>query len=246
MEWQAVDWFMKTYLAKLLFCFFLAIVSAGAHAQGTFVNRNFESANLVNPPAPAFPTLVAFNDAFPGWTGYAGTNQLTQAWNNGVSGGAALITLVTPNTATGGGYFGSSNSVISGTFTAVLAAGIGSSGAVSVSLAQNGLFPADAQSLLFSLGDLSVINDLSISFNGQQLPFYVLSGGPNYNVYGADISAFAGQSGELRFTANPFTTPFSKAYLDDIFFSNQPIPEPSALSLLAAGALLLCWRLRRT
>jgi hypothetical protein len=212
--------------------------------QGTFRNLNFEEANLVNPPAPATPTFVAFADAYPGWTGYVSTNQTGQAMLNGVSGGTALMSLVTPNTATGGIYFGSSNDVISGTFTAVLAAGE-FNGLVPVAIAQTGLVPLTSLSLRFSLGSHSYVSDLLVTLNGQEIPFFPLSTGTNYTLYGSDISAFAGLTGELRYTEQPISWPFAKAWLDDIFFSDQPIPEPSVLGLFALGALLLGWRFVR-
>ena len=59
----------------------------------------------------------------------------------------------------------------------------------------------------------------------------------NYTIYGADISAYAGQTGQLLFTA-PLQT---GALLDNIQFSSVAIPEPSALTLFALGSLLLGW-----
>jgi len=225
-----------------LACWAMALYSAlQTYGQGTFGNFNFENVNLVNPPAPALPTLVLFNDAFPGWIGYAGTNQLTQTFNNGVSAGAALVTLITPNS---GGASAWSNAVISGTYTAVLSAGEvfpgGGQGILApAALGQTGLIPVDSLSLRFSLGSLSSVNDFAVTFNGQNVPFRALSTGPNYSVYGGDISAFAGSTGELRFSERPISQPFSTAFLDDIQFSNQPIPEPNVFCLFSLGALLL-------
>ena len=45
---------------------------------------------------------------------------------------------------------------------------------------------------------------LSITFQGQQIPQYVLGSTSTYTIYGADISAFAGQTGELRFSGGGF------------------------------------------
>jgi hypothetical protein len=61
--------------------------------------------------------------------------------------------------------------------------------------------------------------------------------GANFNVYGGDISAFAGQSGQLEFRG--------AGTLDNTFFSPQPIPEPGMLGLFSVSALLLGWRARR-
>jgi hypothetical protein len=38
---------------------------------------------------------------------------------------------------------------------------------------------------------------------------------------------------------------FTHAYLDDIFFSTQPIPEPSTFGLFGLGVLLLAATLPR-
>jgi hypothetical protein len=67
----------------------------------------------------------------------------------------------------------------------------------------------------------------------------------NYVEYGADISAFAGLTGELRFTEQPITRNDATVTLDQITFSNLPVPEPSVFGLSALGALLLNWRVLR-
>jgi hypothetical protein len=68
-----------------------------------------------------------------------------------------------------------------------------------------------------------------------------------YTLYGADVTAFAGLTAELRFTALPRPSPpiISTLFVDSIVFSNQPIPEPSVFGLFAFGVLLLGWRLVR-
>lgn len=204
---------------------------SSARGQGTFQNLGFEAVSIVPPNQSGFFTFV---QVFPSWIGYAGTNQATQALYNGVSVGGALISLIGP-------YAPQSNSVVSG-YTAVLAAGSDGSGLVSVAIAQSGLVPASAQSLRFSVGSASVVNvasDLSVTLDGQDLPFYFLATGPNYTTYGSDVSAFAGGLGELRFTERPISWPFAKAYLDNIQFSSEPIPEPDVLGLFGLGALVL-------
>lgn len=210
---------------------------AGAHSQVAFQNLDFESASV---PAvqPNQTVPMALTPGLPGWSGYAGTNSISGMIYNGVSVGGALITLIGPNT----GFLGLSNAVIEGNYTAVLSAGvnpIGGGSYVSTGIGQTGLVPLEAQSLFFSLGSLSSVSDLQVSFDGQNLPFYLFDTGPNYTVYGATVSAFAGTSGELRFTESPISTPYSSAYLDNIYFSPTGIPEPSVFSLFGLGALLL-------
>ena len=64
----------------------------------------------------------------------------------------------------------------------------------------------------------------------------------NFKTYGADISSFAGQITEIRFTAHtlgwPSVSPYTGFFLDDIRFSDVSIPEPSASSLIALGSLV--------
>ena len=84
---------------------------------------------------------------------------------------------------------------------------------------------------------------MQVTFVGQTIPLIQMAiegGGPTRHlVFGADISSFAGQTGELRFTMPSVAASFNIPYLDSIQFSNQPIPEPSVFALFALGALLL-------
>ena len=74
-----------------------------------------------------------------------------------------------------------------------------------------------------------------VYFAGQQLAPTVLGSGPGQaSLYGADISAFAGLTGELRFSGS--------GILDAISFSTLPVPEPGVAALLGLAALVVCWR----
>ena len=81
----------------------------------------------------------------------------------------------------------------------------------------------------------SFFNDVSLG--GQNLSCMAISNslnsyGRSYTVYGADISAFAGQTETLAFSlASP-----GHGILDDIQFSPIAIPETSATSLLCLAA----------
>jgi hypothetical protein len=80
---------------------------------------------------------------------------------------------------------------------------------------------------------------LVLTFAGQPINFTQTATTPNYNVYGADISAYAGQVGQLLFTV-PLGA--SGGFLDNIQFSTSPIPEPSSFALAGVGGLLLARR----
>src|SRR5204863_8899967 len=109
------------------------------------------------------------------------------------------VTLIDRHTAFYGNY------VIGGNFTATLDSGTIPTGVnpgpTSAALGQTGLIPADARSLRFT-ANLDV-SSLFVTFNGQNLPFIPLTSGSNFEVYAADISRFAGQTGELLFTERP-------------------------------------------
>src|SRR5581483_341096 len=215
--------------------------------QGTLQNLNFESANGLPNLGPAQTAFVPFGNALPGWTGYVGgTNQATQALYNSISAGGALISLIGRSS---GSY---SNAVIAGNYTATLDAGEftdmnGVNYFAPAAIAQAGTVPATAQSLRFAAAG-NVAGALAVTFNGQNVNFYPLSAGANYEIYGADISAFAGQTGELRFTENSIVSnPFAIATLDNIIFSTSSIPEPGTCGLILCGAVVFGvnrWRKR--
>ena len=71
----------------------------------------------------------------------------------------------------------------------------------------------------------------------------VLGSGPNYTIYGGDVSAYAGRSGELRFTANTISPSTWGSALDNIFFSRLPVPEPTICALFTIAGLLFSGRL---
>jgi hypothetical protein len=109
------------------------------------------------------------------------------------------------------------------------------SGLVTAAIAQTGLVPSGSRSVAFLTGPA---DRLQASFAGQLIPLVQIGAGANYIIVGGDVSQFAGQIGELRFTAPPS----SGGLLDDIQFSPLPIPEPSIVSLLAVGVSVLGWR----
>ncbi len=88
---------------------------------------------------------------------------------------------------------------------------------------------------------------MQVTFIGHLLTLFELGRGTDYQIVGADISGFAGQTGELKFLM-PDLTPVgsSSSYLDNIQFSTQSIPEPGTLGLFAIGTLFLAYRSQRT
>jgi hypothetical protein len=66
----------------------------------------------------------------------------------------------------------------------------------------------------------------------------------NYNIYEANIGAFAGQTGQLLFTSTGYPTAVGDM-IDNIQFSSSPIPEPSPSLLLLLGSGVIIY-VRRT
>jgi hypothetical protein len=105
--------------------------------------------------------------------------------------------------------------------------------------------PIDAASVLFKAGVADANHPPGVTIGGISLPLFEVSSGPNYTLFGANVSQFAGMQEDLRFIApgSP-TVPYGFG-LDDIVFSTTPVPEPTTPALLAASALVLAfWSLK--
>jgi hypothetical protein len=223
---------MKPYTQTLI-AFSLTCAVLSVQAQGAFQNLDFEAANLSPIPSGQYGGFVSSLDGIPGWTGFIGTNQLTQVVHNAVSTGNASIDILGPYWSFGG--------IIEGQYTVDIQPGrdpfVVNGQNVSASISQVGLVPANAQSLRFTA---SPLDGFAVSLEGQTLSLVTIGTGPYYATYGANISSFAGQTAALTFTAlAQFNTTY---YIDSIQFSNLPIPEPGVFGLSALGALLLGWR----
>ncbi len=221
----------------LLTVFTLLFYATFAQAQGQFVNLGFESAHLPPIPQGQFGSFVPISQALPGWIGFLGTTPFSSVLQNNFDLGSPNISIFGPNWTTDQG-------IIEGQYTVLLQTGVGNE---DVFLLQNGLIPLGSQSLLFkaaSANDSLTIN-FSVSFTGQHLSPIPLSFGPNYTLYGADISAFSGQAGGLKFTALGDSSHPNNILLDSFVFSPIPVPEPSTLALFAVGGILALLGLRR-
>jgi hypothetical protein len=208
----------------------LFLMSGGleARSQGTmFVNLDFEQPIL--PLVPAGSGRVFIAGALPGWSGYLGGTQTDTVFYNTVSLGAAAISFHDQ---------ASSFQPVQGNYSAMLQPSFVLQ--ASAALGQTGEIPSTTMSLLF-YGTPS----MQVTFAGQPISLVTLGGTSEYFIRGGNISQFAGQTGELRFSQAAGPLGSVMAWLDNIQFSNEPIPEPSTLGFFALGALLLGWRLWR-
>ncbi len=211
---------MKT---KLFILIWLQVSVVMVQAQG-FVNLNFESATFT---AGRLGGTVSATNAIPGWIPYYDGFADTYIVSNGYSLGGPVINI-----------YGTNNPVsyppVQGKYFMFLQGGsVG--GAHSAAIGQTGLIPFSAQSLIF----LGSIGGMQITFNNQALSFAVIGTTGSYTIYGADISSYAGQTGEILFR----TPAQTGGILDNIQFSTVAVPEPGVWSLLGLSALLVGgWR----
>jgi hypothetical protein len=198
----------------------LVLVSNTGLAQGTFQNLDFEHPIL--PLTPDQINRVPTSDALPGWAAYIGGIQIDRVVYNGISLGAAMISFHGPES--------SMVPVIQGQYRVYLQPGWGPD-FTHVAIAQTGTIPTTALSLRFYMAYAGP----EVLFKGQQLSTTLLGAGPNGSeLFGVDISAFAGQTGELRFEGS--------GVLDNIQFSPNAVPEPSVVALLGLAAMGFAWR----
>jgi hypothetical protein len=206
------------YLGALMACVLSLLI--GAQAKD-FQNMDFE--NPIEPLIRAGDYTISTTDGVPGWTVYLGNDPDTRMPYNTSSIGAPSVGLQGPG----------SQYVLQGNYT-VLLQGEWHHWLIPASIAQTGQIPTDSLSIIF---DLFTYSNIELSFAGHSIPLVQIGSEPGYNIVGGDISAFAGVTGELRFTAQGN----KDGLIDDIRFSSEPlvVPEPGPAALFAMGALAL-------
>jgi hypothetical protein len=214
---------------------------------GTFSNLDFE-ASPVAPnaePSEAAPT----SELFPSWTVRFGESVQTTGFINQILLGGDTVALIAANAP--------NRFLVEGTHSAYLQAAFTGAG---VSFGQVGDVPAGTQSVRFLArnpytGQLDVPPGVfQAQLDGHSLPvvpIWSASDGVVLDVlYGADVSAWAGVTSELRLAifADPPSRLHGWAVLDAISFSPDPIPEPvvgSVSAFVIAAPLLVRSRSRR-
>ena len=211
---------------------FLLLV-AGHGQAAAFTNLNFESASIV-PVASSWQCSVDVAAALPGWSVFWQTRKAPFVSYDGMWLDSSGVSILDTNAPCGNPYQIYLRRAFQGNFTVALQGGFSLTNypeRQSASVAQTGLIPACADTLRFdaSLEQISGTNaPFSVSVGGENLPFHVLVTHSSYNEYGADVSRFAGQTKEIRFTAYPklWSLPINDVYLDDIRFTGPPTPVP--------------------
>jgi hypothetical protein len=106
-------------------------------------------------------------------------------------------------------------------------------------LGQNGTIPSNAQTLSFATWSPGGVGLMQLNFGTNILALRNAGVTADGEIWTADISAFAGQTDELKFT---FTqdTQLQFFFLDNLSFS--AVPEPTTLAIFMSGALVLLIR----
>jgi hypothetical protein len=201
-------------------------IALSGQAQGTFQNLDFEQADPI-PVAgsPFYPYVVTAASALPSWTVTIGGLAQTQVNNNLPSTGSPEVVLFGPPLP--------NPNVIDGNYSVWLQ---GANSAVA-SISQTGLIPTGTETLLFKA--VSGNGALGITIGNNNVPFYPISNGPNYTLFAANISAWAGKTEQLTFSAEEGPFSINNWDIDDISFSpTAVVPEPSPLALTVIGGLL--------
>lgn len=217
--------------AKLIPIVAIFLLAANAHAQGTFQNLDFEQANPVSTGNTQMPNSVTAASAFPFWTVTIGGVQQTQVEYNDGSLGAPAVVLLGPPPPT------PPLPVIDGNYSVLLT---GSFPASIPAISQTGLIPSGTESLLFEVQPGAGVNGTLIVMVGTQtVPISAVGTGANYTLYGANISAWAGDTEQLTFEASQSVSAgLNNWVVDDISFSPEAVAEPTALALTGIGGLL--------
>ncbi|HUD82338.1 MAG TPA: hypothetical protein VMQ67_02495, partial [Candidatus Saccharimonadales bacterium] len=167
------------------------------------------------------PYAVTVANALPDWMVEYGNVQQTQMTYNEVSLGGTVATLIADGYPTLTGL-----TALDGNFSVLLYGG-----PMPISISQTEQIPLGTRSLLFEWGGSDLVQP-QVSIGGDSLTLFPVRSG----VYGANISAWAGQVEQLSFTVPAGYGPYE---FDDISFSASAVPEPNPLVLTGLGGVLI-------
>jgi hypothetical protein len=215
--------------------FAVLVLCRAALAQG-FVNLNFEQSAIVS----SSPSGSGFNWGIanvPDWAAY-------DLISSNFTGGTTVLYnrqgLDNPSVSLiDSSYW---TPALQGKYSVLLFGGSNAAESTNgASISQTGQIPITARSITYWGSSWNNQQNLQITFNSQMLSFIVVSNTAKYTIYGADISTYAGQTGELLFTA-PWQSYGN--VIDSIVFSSNSVPEPNTCILTMTGLVLLFRRRR--
>jgi hypothetical protein len=205
----------------------MTVSPARVLGQGTFFqNLDFEQANPVVVQGSPSPDYVTAASALPYWTILVAGTQQNGVFENDPTLGDSSVGLIGPGDRFGSPIDGEYSVLLEGIFPGTTA-----------SISQTGEIPSGAKSLLFeaSNGEQGEQGQFEIFLGSQSVPFIAVGGGPNYTLYGANISAWASQTAQLSFVATGGS--FNTWELDDASFSTTAVPEPGMLVLIILNGI---------
>ncbi len=210
---------MKRILAAVSLFGLLTVMAFTAHGQ-VFVNLYFEDA-VVQPTIPFYGWLD-WNLAAPGWSHSSGADTYHLFYQHGHLAGSQIYYLVdstSPVNAPGALDDQYSLAFASGYMDALSP----SADWVNAYISQTGLIPGGTKSL-----QLLATGPFTVSVGGVNIPMVSLGD----NLYGGDVSAFAGNVTELKIiNTSPVGLVQNLTTVDDITFSPMAVPEPSGAGL---------------
>ncbi len=217
--------------AAILSAALLLIGNLHGFAQG-FLNLNFEKITIITNQYPGGDT---YNAIISSWTSYINKQEIPadQVIFNDQTLDEPWVTIQGTNST----IYSPIPLPVQGKYTAYLLGPSMHAFGTNSAIGQVGQIPTMAASLVF-WGQIA--NTTLVTFAGNPLTVNTIGSTANYTIYGAAISPYAGQTGELLFTTT------GRAILDNIQFSTTPVPEPSTLALAALGILLFGYRRAKT
>jgi len=198
---------------RIIFLILLLIGGCqGASGQSLFRNLNFEQAKTIPLEGGSYyPYEVAATNGIPYWKAYTWDGSDSSIHYDDVALDSPWVSIHDTNSPW--------VPVLEGQYTMLLQSSpfFG----IEVAIAQTGWVPVSAKSIRFLSANF---RGLRVRFEANEIPIALLgqSAGTSGYIWGGDISQFAGQTGELRFSGG--------APLDDIKFSPDLSPRPPALS----------------
>ena len=195
----------------------------------TFQNLDFEAAGSQTIPPSA--VWLSWSLAATGWQHAGGANTFFVYHDSPQTNLTQTYSLVDSASTQWKPLAGNFSLAISSGYYSVAEA---NSTWVHAEISQQGLVPENAHSF-----QLLAEGHFTVYINSTEIPMSNLGG----NVYGGDVSAYAGQVVTLEI-ANASTEFHDPVMVDNLTFSTQVVPEPGTFALLGAGLALLLARSR--